>query len=279
VSDEFLHALESAGHVVRLLPPRQPLPDYLDRYHVLVLGHGSAGSDPADEQRIDGFVAAGGGLILFAGSTDQYQGAASPFLSGVGWVIRENSTLTDPNDPLAFELPETSTLSGYSTMPELKPGAHTVLSWQDGVPLAVRFAYAGGRVVYANDLWAAYRHNWYGDAPYGERFMRNALALLTPRPAWDCNQNGVEDACDVHAGDSADANANGIPDECDVPGDLNCDRAANTADIEPFVLALIDAAAYEREYPHCQLARADANGDGSLNGLDIDPFVDLLRGE
>ena len=48
---------------------------------------------------------------------------------------------------------------------------------------------------------------------------------------------------------------------------------------KPNFQALIDPDAYEQEYPQCQLARADANGDGSINGLDIDPFVSLLVGQ
>ena len=33
----------------------------------------------------------------------------------------------------------------------------------------------------------------------------------------DCNNNGVDDGCDIANGDSADDNGNGIPDECEFP--------------------------------------------------------------
>ena len=62
------------------------------------------------------------------------------------------------------------------------------------------------------------------------------------------------------------------------PGDLNCDGAINTFDIDPFVLALTDAAGYATAYPDCDIMNADANSDGLVNAFDIDPFVILLTG-
>jgi len=59
-------------------------------------------------------------------------------------------------------------------------------------------------------------------------------------------------------------------------GDLNCDTAINVFDIDPFVLALIDPAAYQSQYPHCDQTLADINNDGQINTFDIDPFVLLL---
>ena len=35
--------------------------------------------------------------------------------------------------------------------------------------------------------------------------------------AFDCNGNGVPDACDLAAGTSLDLDADGVPDECQVP--------------------------------------------------------------
>jgi hypothetical protein len=94
----------------------------------------------------------------------------------------------------------------------------------------------------------------------------------------DCNGNGVPDDCDIASGFSADVNGNGIPDECDVPGDLNCDGLVNGYDIDPFVLALTDPAAYASDYPDCYAMNADLNHDGEVNGYDIDPFVLRLTG-
>ena len=61
-------------------------------------------------------------------------------------------------------------------------------------------------------------------------------------------------------------------------GDLNCDGAVNTFDIDPFVLALADSAAYAAAYPDCEIYNGDCNEDGAVNVFDIDAFVLLLTG-
>ena len=61
-------------------------------------------------------------------------------------------------------------------------------------------------------------------------------------------------------------------------GDMNCDGSLNSLDIDPFVMALADPDAYEAAYPECDILNADINGDGSINSLDTDPFVALLAG-
>lgn len=61
-----------------------------------------------------------------------------------------------------------------------------------------------------------------------------------------------------------------------VPGDMNCDGALNFGDINPFVLALSNPAAYEAVFPNCDLGNADCNGDGAVNFGDINPFVTLM---
>ncbi|MGE0481351.1 MAG: hypothetical protein AB7Q17_12855 [Phycisphaerae bacterium] len=66
--------------------------------------------------------------------------------------------------------------------------------------------------------------------------------------------------------------------QCTPLGDLNCDGYVNNFDIDPFVLALTDEAAYELSYPECYYTNADANGDGRVNNFDIDGFVQLLVG-
>ncbi|MBK8914341.1 MAG: hypothetical protein IPM64_07005 [Phycisphaerales bacterium] len=61
-------------------------------------------------------------------------------------------------------------------------------------------------------------------------------------------------------------------------GDMNCDRRLDLFDIDPFVLAIVDADAYSAAFPDCSQLNADVNRDGVFNGFDIDPFVDLLVG-
>lgn len=61
-------------------------------------------------------------------------------------------------------------------------------------------------------------------------------------------------------------------------GDLNCDWEVNSLDIDPFLLAVQDPAAYAAAYPDCDRGRADTNQDGAIDGFDIDAFVDMLTG-
>jgi len=59
-------------------------------------------------------------------------------------------------------------------------------------------------------------------------------------------------------------------------GDLNCDNVVDTLDIPAFVTALRDPAAYLSLFSGCQIGRADMNGDGLVNGVDIQLFLDAL---
>ena len=56
----------------------------------------------------------------------------------------------------------------------------------------------------------------------------------------------------------------------------------NGLDVDPFVLALTatppDYSDYYAQYPDCDVTTADCNGDGSIDGLDIDAFVTFLAG-
>lgn len=61
-------------------------------------------------------------------------------------------------------------------------------------------------------------------------------------------------------------------------GDMDCDGVLVAADIDSFVMALADRAAYEEAYPYCSWSLADMNHDGRVNNFDINPFVDALMG-
>ncbi len=56
-------------------------------------------------------------------------------------------------------------------------------------------------------------------------------------------------------------------------GDLNCDGAISPSDVAPFAKALTDPEGYKSDFPGCSIAGADMNGDGKIDGLDIDEFV------
>ncbi len=59
-------------------------------------------------------------------------------------------------------------------------------------------------------------------------------------------------------------------------GDVNCDGAIDFGDIDGFVLALIDTAAFDEALPLCEVEAADANQDGRVDFDDITAFVGLL---
>jgi hypothetical protein len=62
-----------------------------------------------------------------------------------------------------------------------------------------------------------------------------------------------------------------------LPGDMNCDGEITFADINPFVLALVDGeAAYTTAYPDCNYMNADMSANGTVGFEDINDFVDLL---
>jgi ELWxxDGT repeat protein len=63
-----------------------------------------------------------------------------------------------------------------------------------------------------------------------------------------------------------------------IAGDLNCDQLVNNFDIDGFVLALTDPAAYAEQFPDCDAANADVNGDGIVNNFDVGAFVERLIG-
>jgi hypothetical protein len=59
-------------------------------------------------------------------------------------------------------------------------------------------------------------------------------------------------------------------------GDLNCDGTIDALDIEPFLVALFDPENYPIAYPDCDISLADLNGDGDINALDIEGFLAVL---
>lgn len=59
-------------------------------------------------------------------------------------------------------------------------------------------------------------------------------------------------------------------------GDLNCDASVSAGDINGFVLALTNPAAYAAANPGCDIALADVNGDGRSTVGDIALFVQTL---
>ncbi len=62
-------------------------------------------------------------------------------------------------------------------------------------------------------------------------------------------------------------------------GDMNCDGVVNFEDINAFVLALSNPAAYQAAYPNCNILNGDCNPNGAVDFEDINCFVALLSGD
>jgi len=61
-----------------------------------------------------------------------------------------------------------------------------------------------------------------------------------------------------------------------IRGDMNCDDQLDAADVAPFVLSLVNPAAYEAMFVLCPITRADFMQDGSVDGRDIAGFISAL---
>ncbi len=59
-------------------------------------------------------------------------------------------------------------------------------------------------------------------------------------------------------------------------GDMNCDGLYDARDIQPFVTALLDPAAYVAAHPACGIDNGDMNNDFATDDLDILGFIDSV---
>lgn len=62
------------------------------------------------------------------------------------------------------------------------------------------------------------------------------------------------------------------------PGDMNCDGVVSFGDVNAFVYALVDRAAYHEYHPLCDVLNGDLNDSGATGFDDINLFVDLMLG-
>ncbi|MFO0838490.1 MAG: PQQ-dependent sugar dehydrogenase [Phycisphaerae bacterium] len=101
----------------------------------------------------------------------------------------------------------------------------------------------------------------FGEDAYGELYIcdqgSEVYKIVPVAAITDCNANGVQDACDIASGVSADVNQNGVPDDCECLGDLNGDHQVNEADLGVMLAAWQTSAS------------GDANADGQTNEADL----------
>lgn len=112
--------------------------------------------------------------------------------------------------------------------------------------------------------------------PDDQLVVRTALDLCQPSaeyvPSADLNRDGCITQADY------DLVTGNLWCSCcgSLRGDLNCDDAYSAADISPFVLALTNLSLYQRDFPTCDPAQADVNGDGQVSLADIEAFIQVL---
>jgi glucose/arabinose dehydrogenase len=96
---------------------------------------------------------------------------------------------------------------------------------------------------------------------YGLYFVHYSTGIggSIRRITYDCNGNGVPDACDVETGTSDDFNENGIPDECECPGDVDDSGVVDTADLVSLLAA----------WGPCDECPEDADGNGTVDVADL----------
>jgi predicted outer membrane repeat protein len=273
---EFEQSLHDLGHfVTRTVGILGAFPTDLTPFEVLILGPGGVpGGDPYVNELFDEFVHAGGGLIRIQdppGSTHQYYGLASPVTQAEGWTVRAGTQVVDTGHAMVSGLPATSTLTGYSSVYTLRSDAQVVKTWSDDEPMAVTTRYGAGRVIYFNDLWAAYPDIWQGDLAYGLALMEQALKYIRTADQ-DCNANSIPDDCDISSGASEDCSGNGKPDECEP--DCNGNAVADSCDILAGTSQDADGNGVPDECS--QVFYVDRDASGAATGLTwTDAFTDL----
>ena len=108
-----------------------------------------------------------------------------------------------------------------------------------------------------------------GRNPDGSLFSDGAYLEVGYVAQEDCNDNGVNDNCDIANGTSSDDNGNGIPDECEnnCPGDANGDGLADVDDILAVIGDFGGGA-----------GPADVNNDGVVNVDDLLQVISWFGG-
>lgn len=158
------------------------------------------------------------------------------FLTGLGYLPGGNSYSE------AFDVNDIGQVVGSASAPGFE--AHAFL-WEGGVMYDLNDYIAPGGPSFRYLSRAGAINNAgviAAEAVIGETGFPRAIAILTPMLA----------------------------------GDLNCDGAIDVEDAGPLALALVDPAGYAAQFPGCNPARADIDGDGQANGNDVQVFVDGL---
>lgn len=127
----------------------------------------------------------------------------------------------------------------------------------------------------------------FGTDAYGEIYIcsvgndRVYRVISADPPVNDCNENGVEDACDIRDGSEPDADENGVPDACEcatpIDGDVNNDGTVDVFDI----LCVLDG--FSGVFTTCLLEDVDLvpcpAHDAVVDIFDILAVLDAFAGD
>ncbi len=110
-----------------------------------------------------------------------------------------------------------------------------------------------------------------GDANHGLGFfMTDADGLF------GASGLAVDSGCNVYIADTENSRVLRFDAPLRLCGDMNCDGELNLADVEAFVLALLDADAFAMTYKGCPVSNGDMNQDGEVDAADVRAFIWLV---
>ncbi len=116
--------------------------------------------------------------------------------------------------------------------------------------------------------------------PFGTA-LTDPIGYANAFPGCDINNADINNDGFVNSGDRAGMCAL-VPGcfFCQAPvlGDMNCDGLVNDSDCAIFDLAVNNPASYNTQYPLCQIAAGDINGDMVVNAADEAGFCALVPG-
>jgi predicted outer membrane repeat protein len=211
---------------------------------------------------------------LFAGNVSQDNGGAiygTPFIRGC--TFTENEAYYSQGGAVAGDSDQNKAQILNSILWGNTPdqALYAAVVWSD-----VQGGWAGSGNIAADPLFvnpAASDYHLQAGSPCIDAgtptfpFLPGEIDLDGQRRVWDGNGDGQPRA-DMGVDEYGSF----------VYGDLNCDGAVDFGDINPYVLALTDPAAYGTTFPACDVLNADINVDGTVDFRDINPFVALLTG-
>lgn len=175
-----------------------------------------------------------------------------------------------PTDPIGEMAPPTLMKAGEAPYTVILPGGRN--RWGD---------YSATRLDPLDDttFWTVQE---YARSPSDRWGTWIGVLTFEPQEQACCFPSGLcsdetATACSAAGGTPQGAGTTCVATACPpCRGDLNCNGVVDFGDINPFVLALTNPAAWQSAYPGCPVLNGDINNDNVVDFGDINPFVSLL---